>query len=109
MTLMLKMNVYLQNFSNRVIVIINLESLFPRSIADTMVGLKIKCLIKIYFTSRPIVTKYGDFVLKFKKIMCRADFSKVIILHKRIGYSSNVMQKSACLVMTSITVDNRTL
>ena len=53
---------------------------------------------------------YGNFVYKFKKIMCRTDFSdqfrKIIICHKRIGYDLNVMQQSACLVINTITVDN---
>ena len=38
-----------------------------------------------------------------------ADFSgqyrKVIMRYKRIGYDSNVMQQSACLVINSITID----
>ena len=46
----------------------------------------------------------------FKTIMGRIDFSdqfrKTIIRHKRIGYDSNVMQQSVCLVINPITVDN---
>ena len=53
---------------------------------------------------------YGDLVYKFEKIMGRTDFSdqfrKIIINHKRIGYDSNVMRQSACLVITPITVGN---
>ena len=53
---------------------------------------------------------YGDFVYKFKKIICRTDFSdqfrKIIIRHKRIGYDLNVMRQSARLVINPITVDN---
>ena len=53
---------------------------------------------------------YGDLVYKFKKIKGRTDFSdqfrKIIIHHRRIGYDSNVMRQSACLVITPITVDN---
>ena len=33
-------------------------------------------------------------------------FRKVKIRHKRIGYNSNVMRQSACLLINSITVDN---
>ena len=43
---------------------------------------------------------YGELVYKFKKIMCRTDFSdqlrKIIICHKRIGYDLNVLRPSAC-------------
>ena len=53
---------------------------------------------------------YGDLVSKFKRIMGRTDFSyqflKVIICHKRIGYNSNVLRQSACLVINTITIDN---
>ena len=44
--------------------------------------------------------------------MGRTDFSdhfRQIIIHernKRIGYNSNVMRQSACLVINPITVDN---
>ena len=42
--------------------------------------------------------------------MGRTDFSdqfrKIIIHHKRIGYATNVMRQSACLVINPITVDN---
>ena len=46
--------------------------------------------------------------------MDRTDFSDqfrmiiniYIIRHKRIGYDSNVMRQSACLVINPITVDN---
>ena len=31
---------------------------------------------------------------------------KVIIRHKRIGYNSNVMRQSVCLMINPITVDN---
>ena len=52
----------------------------------------------------------GDLVYKFKKIMCRTDFSdqfrKIIMRHKRIGYDLNVVRQSACLVINLITVDN---
>ena len=51
---------------------------------------------------------YGDLVYKFKKIMCRTDFSgqfrKIIIRHKPIGFDLNVMQQSACLVINPIMV-----
>ena len=51
---------------------------------------------------------YGDLIHKFKKIMGRTDFfsnqfRKIMIRHKRIGYNSNVMRQSACLVINSIT------
>ena len=49
---------------------------------------------------------YGDLVYKFKKIMGRTDFSKIIIRHKRISYDLNFMRQSAYLVINPITVDN---
>ena len=33
-------------------------------------------------------------------------FRKIIIRHKRIGYDLNVMRQYACLVISTITVDN---
>ena len=53
---------------------------------------------------------YGDLVYKFKKLIGRNDFSfqfrKIITRYRRIGYNSNVMRQSACLVFNPITVDN---
>ena len=54
---------------------------------------------------------YGDLVYKFKKLIGRNDFSfqfrkKIITRYIRIGYSLNVMRKSACLAFNPITVDN---
>ena len=47
---------------------------------------------------------------KYKNIVGRTDFSaqfwKIIICYKRIGYNLNVMRKSACLVFNPITVNN---
>ena len=52
----------------------------------------------------------GDLVYRFRKIVARNDFSdqfsKIIIRHKRIGYTMNVMRQTACLVVKSITVNN---
>ena len=51
----------------------------------------------------------GDLVYKFKRIVGRADFSaqfrKIIIRYKRIGYNINIMRQSACLVFNPITVN----
>ena len=45
-----------------------------------------------------------------KKILGRSDFydqfRKIIIRHKCIGYDSNVMRQSACLVINPITIAN---
>ena len=49
---------------------------------------------------------YGDLVYKFKKIESRADFRKIIVRYKRIGYNINIMRQSACLVFNPITVNN---
>ena len=52
----------------------------------------------------------GYLVYKFKHIMGRTDFSdqfrKTIKRHKRIGFKSNVMRQSVCLLINPITVDN---
>ena len=53
---------------------------------------------------------YGDLVYKFKKIEGRADFSdqfrKIFVHYTGIGYNTNIMRQSACLVFNPITVDN---
>ena len=54
---------------------------------------------------------YGDLVYKLKKkIVGRADFSaqfrKIIVCYKRIGYNINIMRQSACLVFNPITLNN---
>ena len=53
---------------------------------------------------------YGDLVYKFQNIEGRADFSaqfrKIIVRYKRIGYNINIMRQSACLVFNPITVNN---
>ena len=53
---------------------------------------------------------YGDLVYKFKKLKGINDFSfqfrKIITRYRRIGYNSNVMRQSACLVFNPIMVDN---
>ena len=53
---------------------------------------------------------YGDLVYKWKKIVGSNNFSaqfiKIISHYKKMGYSINVLQQTACLVVNSITVDN---
>ena len=53
---------------------------------------------------------YGVLVYKFKNIIGKTDFSdpfrKLIIRQKLIGYDLNVMQQSACLVISPIAVDS---
>ena len=53
---------------------------------------------------------YDDLVYKFKKLIGRNGFSfqfrKIITRYRRIGYNSNVMRQSACLVFNPIMVDN---
>ena len=52
-------------------------------------------------------------IYKCNKIMGKTDFSaqfrKIIIRYKRIGYDLNVMQQSTCIVIIPITVDNFTV
>ena len=53
---------------------------------------------------------YGDLVYKLKKIVGSNNFSaqfiKIISHYKKIGYSINVLQLTACLVVNPITVGN---
>ena len=54
---------------------------------------------------------YGGLVYKgFKKLIGRNAFSfqvrKIITRYRRIGYNSNAMRQSACLVFNRIMVDN---
>ena len=52
----------------------------------------------------------GDLVYKLKKIVGSNNFSaqfiKIISHYKKIGYNSNVLQQTACLVVHPITVGN---
>ena len=51
---------------------------------------------------------YGDLVYKLKKIVgsyiFSAQFIKIISHYKKIGYTINVLQQTACLVVNPITV-----
>ena len=53
---------------------------------------------------------YGDLVYKLKKIIGSNNFStqfiKIISHYKKNGYSNNVLQQTAYLVVNSITVGN---
>ena len=53
---------------------------------------------------------YGDLVYKLKKNVgfnnFSAQFIKIISYYKKIGYTINVLQQTACLVVNPITVGN---
>ena len=53
---------------------------------------------------------YGDLVYKFEKIYACNDFSaqfrKIILRYKNIGYNINVIRQTACMVVNPITVNN---
>ena len=53
---------------------------------------------------------YSDLVNKLKKIVgsdtFSAQFIKIISHHKNVGYNTNVLQQTACLVVDPITVGN---
>ena len=51
---------------------------------------------------------YGGLVFKFKRIVCRADFSDQFkkLSYVTIAYSIHIMRQSACLVYNPITVNN---
>ena len=48
---------------------------------------------------------YGDFVYKFRKIICKNDFSyhfkKIIVRYKKIAYNINVLRQHAWLLIQS--------
>ena len=52
---------------------------------------------------------YGDLVYRFRKLVGKSNFSeqfrKFINRYKRIGYSLDIMRKTACLVVNPIFVD----
>ena len=56
--------------------------------------------------SEPIF--YGDLVYKLKRIVGKphfsAQFKKIVKRYIRVGYNSDVMRQSACLVLNPITV-----
>ena len=73
----------------------------------------IPSIVKIRFLLRQGLWEpdfYGDLVYKLKKIVGSDNFSaqfiKIISHYKRIGYSINVLQQTACLVVNPITVGN---
>ena len=74
----------------------------------TRFGHKLNYVINSFVKRAPEF--YSDLVCKFKTIVGRNDFShrfkKIIIRYKRIGYNMNVMQKTACLLVNPITVNN---
>ena len=53
---------------------------------------------------------YGDLMYKMKKIVGSNNFSaqfiKIISHYKKIGYNINVLQQTACLKVSPITVGN---
>ena len=53
---------------------------------------------------------HGDFLYKLKKIVgtydCSVQFIKLISHYKNIGFNSNILRHTACLVVNPIMVDN---
>ena len=106
-TLMLVINVKLQNFSNRVIgkAFSKLYRQHHELVSKFNVGLNTplhRSLSAPHF--------YNNLIYKFKRIIERTDFSdefrKIIIRYKCIGFNLNAMRQSACLVIDPIMVDN---
>ena len=56
---------------------------------------------------------YGDLVYRFRKFVEKSNFSeqfrKLINLYQRIGYSLDIMQQTACLIVNLIIVDGYAL
>ena len=53
---------------------------------------------------------YGDLVYKFRKIIGKNDFpyhfKKIVVRYEKIGYNTNVMRQTACLVVNPIKVNS---
>ena len=49
---------------------------------------------------------YGDLVYKFRKIIGKNDFKKIVVRYKKTGYNINVLQQTACLVVNLIKVSS---
>ena len=53
---------------------------------------------------------YGDLVYKFRKIIGKNDFpyhfKKIVVRYKKIGYNTNVLRQTACLVVNPIKVNS---
>ena len=100
------------NFLNKAIGIINFANPFSKFyrqyydlISKFQVGLK--SLLRQGLLEPEF---YGDLVIKLKKIFCSnkfsAQFIKIIFQYKKIGYNTNVLQQTACLLVNPIMVGN---
>ena len=49
---------------------------------------------------------YGDLMYKFRKIIGKNDFKKIIVRYKKIGYNIDVLRQTACLVVNPIKVNS---
>ena len=53
---------------------------------------------------------YGDFVYKFRKIIGKNDFpyhfKQIIVRYKKIGYNTDVLRQTACLIINPIEINN---
>ena len=53
---------------------------------------------------------YGDLVYRFRKIIGKNDFSyhfkKIIVRYKKIGYNTDDLRQTACLVVNPIRVNS---
>ena len=53
---------------------------------------------------------YGDLVYKFRKIIGKNDFpyhfKNIIVPYKKIGYDTDVLRQTACLVLNPIKVNS---
>ena len=53
---------------------------------------------------------YGDLVYKFRKIIGKNDFpyhfKKIIVRYKKIGYNTDVLRQTACLVVHPVKVNS---
>ena len=102
----------LPNFLGRAIVILNFVRRFQNFIADTVPSLLEKYSVSLKTLLQQGISEpefYGDLVYRFRKIVGKSNFSeqfrKLINRYKRIGYSLDIMQQTACLVVNPIIVD----
>ena len=107
MTLTTVIKPLLPNFLGRTVVILNFVRLFRNFIADTVpCSVSLKTLLQQGISEPEF---YGDLVYRFRKIVGKSNFSeqfrKLINCYKRIGYSLDIMQQTACLVVNPIIDD----
>ena len=100
----------LPNFLGRAIIILNFVRCFWNFIAESALVEKYNVSLKTLLQHGILEAEfYGDLVYRFRKIVGKSYFSEQIRKlnnhYKRIRYSLDIMQQTACLVINPIIVD----